>query len=160
MNAITLAEAARRTGLSRRTIGRMLEAGTLRGDRDGTTWRVDPTSLPKQARRVEVDTVPQVEVDRLTAEVDAERARADHAEAVAAERRQTAERLTVELDSWRRRAEVAEAVAAERQATLDVITPAVQSLRSALDAATNAIGGSRPVVTATELAPRRRWWKR
>ena len=90
---LTVAEAAEITGKSRRTIGRLLNAGHLSGaERTPQGWRIPRAALDDLAPPEPAPPTP--DADTLTA-------------------------LRAELADWRRRAEVAEAVAAERAAALE-----------------------------------------
>jgi hypothetical protein len=133
MNArpmLTVTEAATATGKSRRSIGRLLDAGRLDGAEkdEADIWRIPVEALiaagltlhapsPPDAART-VDTSASPPADAL-----------DH--------------LRAELADWRRRAEVAEAIAAERAAALD-------DVRTALDLATRMLPPGPP---RTDLAP-------
>lgn len=175
---ITLAEASRRSGLSRRTLGRMLDDGRLAGERVGSSWNVDaaavaqvskPSTPPPPAITVE-------ELEELRAEVEHLEARAEAAEVFAAERLAIVEQLTTEVADWRRRAEVAEALADERSRRLaehaarrdDEVASLAAAHRQLSDAlaitmaVTGALNDGRRQTMNTDLVvvPRRRWWSR
>jgi excisionase family DNA binding protein len=164
---ISLAEAARRSGMSRRTLGRMLADGRLRGERAGSSWNVDAESLAEISppRPVTITNDDDLaDDDRL----QAAQAAADHHLAII-------ETLTADVADWRRRAEVAEALAEERATRLaeldvhraqqaDQLSQALRDLRDAIAISMTVAGaagdGRRHTTTDLVIAPRRRWWTR
>lgn len=152
---LTLAEAARRTGKSRRTLSRMIEADKITGahrDDDGV-WHVPTDGLLAAGLVLDAPRTPPTD-ERLTEQTQraeaAERrlaeavARADLAERDLAELRRRLEAAETELIDLRRRAEVAEAVARERADTV---------------AALVMVAGAQRELT-TDVERGRRWWQR
>ncbi len=139
---LTAAEAAEITGKSRRTIGRLLNAGHLSGaERTPQGWRIPRAALDAltlNASNVEHGpTSPTPDADTLTA-------------------------LRAELADWQRRAEVAEAVAAERA---DALADARASLAlaqrlAALNLAENAPYRTEAREITEHAEPARRWLPR
>lgn len=122
---VTLAEAARRTGLSRRTLGRMLTSGTLAGERIDNGWHipvdaldaldVSPQMRPAEAREVQ-DLREQLEkalADYRQLDVVREQ-EVEDAESRAKAAESKIKELEQALGDMRVRAEVQEALAKER----------------------------------------------
>lgn len=135
---LTAAEVAEITGKSRRTIGRMLNAGRLPGaELTAQGWRIPRTAL---------------------ADLDAEQATASTAAP------DPLTELRAELADWRRRAEVAEAVAAERADALADARAALALAQhlAALNLAENVPyrTDAREITEHAEPAAARRWLPR
>lgn len=139
----TVSAAAAATGLSRRTLGRMLDAGELNGatrDESGA-WSIPVESLLAAGLSLHAPSPPTpppaaaVVVDPVDA-------------------------LRAEMESWRRRAEVAEAVAVERAAALDDVRAALAMAQRLLTTGDTPTPGVAPPAAAAPVAPRARWWKR
>jgi excisionase family DNA binding protein len=180
---LTLAEAARRTGLSRRTLGRMLDDGKVAGNRTDDGWRI-PTDALDAIKPRTPSTSTADEIAALRDEVAALRAIAEAAEAVSDARNEQIGTLTAEAADLRTRAAVAEALAEERATTLaqlnaraeatdarltealDALTAAHSDLRQALTitgAVTGALTSARPDALALDGYSdhkRRRWGRR
>jgi excisionase family DNA binding protein len=180
---LTLAEAARRTGVSRRTLGRMLDDGSVAGHRTDDGWRVPVSALDAIKPRTP-STSTADEIAALRDEVAAMRERAEAAEVAAEARNGQIGTLTAEAAELRTRAAVAEALADERATTvaqlnaraeatdnrlaeaLDALTAAHSDLRQALaitGAVTGALTAARPDALALGDYPerkRRRWGRR
>ena len=138
---LTLAEAARRTGKSRRTLSRMIEADKITGahrDDDGV-WHVPTDGLLAAGLVLDAPRTPPTD-ERLTEQTQ----RAEAAERRLAELRRRLEAAETELIDLRRRAEVAEAVARERADTV---------------AALVMVAGAQRELT-TDVERGRRWWQR
>ncbi len=135
---LTITEAAEATGRSRRTIGRMLDAGQLEDvhrEGDGGSWRIPVEALlaaglalhaPEQPEPAPPTPARPSPVGTPTDDVE----------------------LRAELAEWQRRAEVAEAVAAERADALD-------DLRTALALAQRMLGTSAPADLPTPTPEQR-----
>ncbi len=145
----TLAEAARVTGTSRRTLGRLLDAGELPGAaRDASgAWSIPVDALlaagltvhapaPPEAPQAAPSPFPPPSTPPIATAPDPAELN----------------RLRDEVADWRRRAEVAEAVAAERSANLVDVREALATTRMMLNAG--------PQPAASTEAPRRRRWRR
>ncbi len=154
---LTLTEAAAATGKSRRTVGRLLDAGRFDGAQrdDAGTWRIPVDALlaagltlhaPSPPTDASADVAPVVPTwtpspspDELTA-------------------------VRAELADWRRRAEVAEAVAEERGAALADL----RRLVAPITAAPIGTGAPHDRMTAAPIPEppaaagdrRARWWRR
>ena len=139
----TLTAAANVTGKSRRTIGRMLDAGELAGavrDESGA-WSIPVESLLAAGLTVH----PPTPADAVPAEPDPSPSSSTRDDETAAQ-----------LAEWRRRAEVAEAIAAER-------ADALEDMRTALAIAQRMLAGAddEQVHHGEDGVPtRRRWWRR
>lgn len=141
----TVRTAAEATGKSRRTIGRMLEAGELEGatkDEESGAWSIPTEALLGAGLRLHAPSPPDAVGDDADEDKAAQDDRAE---------------LLAELADWRRRAEVAEAIADERAASLS-------DMRTALELANRMLpaGPSVPQAEAAEAAPakpRRKWWQ-
>jgi excisionase family DNA binding protein len=180
---LTLAEAARRTGIPRRTLGRMLDDGKVAGHRADDGWRIPVAALEAIKPRTP-STSTADEIAALRNEVLALRGRAEAAEVAAAARNDQLGTLTAEAAELRTRAAVAEALADERATTvaqlnaraeatdnrlaeaLDALTAAHSDLRQAL-AITGAVTGALTAGRHDALAPgdyserkNRRWGRR
>jgi hypothetical protein len=138
----TVRTAAEATGKSRRTIGRMLEAGELEGatkDEESGAWSIPTEALLGAGLRLHAPSPPDAVGDEGDEDEAAEDDRAE---------------LLAELADWRRRAEVAEAIADERAASLS-------DMRTALELANRMLPAG-PRAEATDAAPakpRRKWWR-
>ena len=141
----TLAGAATVTGKSRRTIGRMLEAGELDGaERDASgAWSIPVESLLAAGLTVHPPTPAEA--------VPAAPVQTDHDDVGAA----------AQVAEWRRRAEVAEAIAAERADALEDMRTALaiaqRMLAASVDAEPDRAAAGAEV---QNVEPRRRWWRR
>ena len=182
---LTAAEAAEITGKSRRTIGRLLDAGRLPGaELTPKGWRIPRAALDDlaettddrvtgpelqaalvewQRRRAEATgptTLPTADTEPTdtTAELRAELEEWRRRAKVAARR---SRRRAAELAEWQRRAEVAEAVATERAAALaDARSALVLAQRlAALNLAENAPYRTAAVEITEQATPStvRRW---
>jgi hypothetical protein len=116
---LTVSEAADATGKSRRTIGRLLDAGQLDdAERDDAgTWRIPVDALLAAGLALHAPSAPDETPTNSRPTL-----------ALPPSEPAALDELRAELADWRRRAEVAEAVAAERAAALD-------DVRTALDLA-------------------------
>jgi hypothetical protein len=114
---LNVSEAADATGKSRRTIGRLLDAGALNGvERDDAgTWRIPVDALLTAGLTLHAPSPP----DEPPAELVARQERPEPNQL---------DEVRAELADWRTRALVAEATAAERADALD-------DVRTALDLA-------------------------
>lgn len=178
---LTLAEAARRTGISRRTLGRLIADGALTGHRTDRGWRIPVDALDDIKTRTtstSTSTSTADEIAVLRNEITALRDRAETAEAnvaavndVAAELRiaaavaeaRAAERTEM-IDRLNERAEATDQRLAD---ALDALTAAHADLRQALaitGAVTGALTTNRPdaldAVDYADAKPRRRWRRR
>lgn len=161
--SFTVTGAAKATGRSRRTIGRMLDADELPGATrdDAGTWSIPADALLAAGLTLHAPSPPDPEPSTSTP-VDAPAP--TEADDVA--------KLRAELADWQRRAEVAEAVAAERAAALADVRQALDLATRMLPASTTPTGdysnALAPPLTSTDAentghateAPRRRWWNR
>ncbi len=134
----TITEAAEATSRSRRTIGRMLDAGQLEGahrEGDGGSWRIPVEALLAAGLTLHAPEPPEP-APPTPARPSPVGTPTDDVE------------LRAELAEWQRRAEVAEAVAAERAAALD-------DLRTALALAQRMLGTSAPADSPTPTPEQR-----
>ena len=135
---LTITEAAEATGRSRRTIGRMLDAGQLEGahrEGDGGSWRIPVEALLAAGLALHAPEQPEP-APPTPARPSPVGTPVDDVE------------LRAELTEWRRRAEVAEAIAAERADALD-------DLRTALALAQRMLGTSAPADSPTPTPEQR-----
>ena len=180
--SLTLAEAARRTGISRRTLGRMVADGKVDAERVDDGWRIPIEALDAIKPRTTSPSTAD-EIAGLRAEIAGLREQAETIEAIAEVRADEVTTLTAEAADLRTRAAVAEALATERaealarlderaEATdkrlgeaLDALTAAHADLRQAL-AITGAVTGAlsrQDSLTAGDYPDgkhRRRWGRR
>lgn len=150
----TVTGAAAATGKSRRTIGRMLDAGELVGaHRDDTgAWSIPAEALLGAGLQLHAPTPPGPVPPPPDSAPQEPHGRAREAVPAAVD----AEHLRAELADWRRRAEVAEAIAAERAHALDDVRAALALAQRMLPA------GPTPSTTSPPPAPapRRRLFSR
>lgn len=147
--SFTVAAAARATGVSRRSISRLLETGKLEG---ATKTTAGVWSIPTEALLAAGLTLHAPEPPPNTAE------NTSNASNPALSAADEVTVLRAELNEWKHRAQLAEALATERAATLD-------DLRTALELAQRALPPA-PVeppanpATSTPPTPNRlaRWW--
>ena len=130
---LTVSAAAAATGKSRRTIGRLLDAGRLDGAEqdEAGTWHIPVDALIAAGLTLHAPSPPDVTPTDATP---------------LAPRPDDLDRLRAEVADWRRRAEVAEAVAAERAAALN-------DVRTALDLANRMLTTGTPPSAPTPLPP-------
>ena len=142
--SLTVTEAADATGKSRRTLGRLLDAGRLDGAHrdDVGTWRIPVDALLAVGLHLHAPSPPADAPDDVapitSTSTPPPPAPTDELAAVRAE-----------LADWRRRAEVAEAIATERAAALDDARAALRMLTAAP-----------PTITPTTPPEPRRWWRK
>ena len=144
--SLTVTEAADATGKSRRTLGRLLDAGRLDGAHrdDVGTWRIPVDALLAVGLHLHAPSSPADASDDVapiastSTPLPAPPMSPDELAAVRAE-----------LADWRRRAEVAEAIATERAAALDDVRAALRMLTAAP-----------PTITPTTPPEPRRWWRK
>jgi hypothetical protein len=167
----TISAAAEATGKSRRTIGRMLDAGELVGATrdDSGAWAIPVEALLGAGLQLHAPTPPDAANDRAaTTPADLPKDANDRATSEGAQ-------LRAELADWRRRAEVAEAIAAERAEALADVRAALALAHRMLPATATTGDFSdapAPAPASTPEAPNtrtpetpaagppRRWWQR
>ena len=141
---LTLAEAAKRSGLSRRTIARKIEAGVIEAERDASgAWRIAPTALLAAGVPLDApappDPVPVVSdtaLIELRAELAAAKARADAAERARDQAEQYAQTLA------------------------EVVRNLSRGLPPAPAPVAEPVAPAPPAPVAPAAPERRRWWQR
>jgi hypothetical protein len=145
---LTVSAAADATGKSRRTIGRLLDAGRLDGaEQDETgTWHIPVDALIAAGLTLHAPSLPDEALTDDPAPAPPPPAALDA--------------LRAEVADWRRRAEVAEAVAAERAAALDDVRQALAMANRMLTSGAPTPPPATEAASSPASSPRRRWWKR
>jgi len=146
--SLTVTEAADATGKSRRTLGRLLDAGRLDGAYrdDAGTWRIPVDALLSVGLHLHAPSSPPADVPAdVASPASTSTPPPTPPDELAAVR--------AELADWRRRAEVAEAIATERAAALDDARAALRMLTAAPPPIT-------PTTSPTTSPESRRWWRK
>lgn len=151
---LTVAEAARRAGIDRRTWKRRYDEGKYPGvtkDADGN-WTIPADAVPTAPATATAKAPPGPpepvfhDVEALRAELAAER----HQRELAEDRATTAEQRAVTAEEGHR---------AALQQIIDVQSRVLEMQHAAV-AALGATSTERPAIEATSTPARRRWWRR